>query len=25
MKNGYHMGWFAWNAMVLVPAEKYKV
>jgi SAM-dependent methyltransferase len=24
MKNGYHMGWFAWNAMVLVPAEKHK-
>jgi hypothetical protein len=20
MRNGYHMGWFAWNAMVLVPA-----
>jgi hypothetical protein len=19
MKNGYHMGWFAWNAMILVP------
>lgn len=25
MKNGYHMGWFAWNAMILVPAEKHKV
>ena len=25
MKNGYHMQWFTLNAMVLVPAEKYKV
>lgn len=25
MKNGYHLGWFTCNAMVLVPAEKYKV